>query len=104
MTLLLPSPSLISFSATATATIIIGDENDNPPSFNPDFYARQVSELAGPLSFIVQVKVTDPDSDAVFAFSLDTQALKNFSIDNNGNIFIRDQQVSRVYDTRRWSS
>ena len=81
--------------ATATATIQIGDANDNAPEFKPDYYARRVSELAGPLSFIVQVKVEDLDSDAVFAFSLDSAAAANFSIDDQGNIFIRDQQVGR---------
>lgn len=65
----------------------------------PDYYARQVSELAGPLSFIVKVNVEDLDSDAVFAFSLDNAAAQNFSIDDQGNIFIRDQQVfsSRIF-------
>lgn len=78
-------------------TVNIGDVNDNPPYFIPDVYERRVSELAGPQSFIVQVLVEDLDSDATFAFLLDDQALKNFSIDNQGNIFIRDQQVLFIH-------
>lgn len=84
-------------TATGTATIIIGDINDNPPRFSPDYYSRRVSELAGPKSFIMQVSVKDEDSTAVFAYTLDEQALKNFSIDDRGNIFIRDQQVIVMY-------
>ena len=83
-----------SITATATATIIIDDVNDNPPSFDPDFYERQVSELAGPLSFIIQVNVRDLDSDAVFYYNLDEAALQNFTIDSEGSIYIRDQQVT----------
>ncbi|XP_067928117.1 neural-cadherin-like [Watersipora subatra] len=79
-------------SSTATVTITIEDVNDNPPKFEPDFYETRVSELAGPLSFILQVNVADLDSTAVFSYWLNDEALKNFSIDASGNIYIRDQQ------------
>lgn len=88
-------------AATATATIVIKDVNDNPPKCDPDYYDRQVSELAGPLTFIVQVEVRDADSDAVFAYELDGLALMNFTIDSDGNIYIRDQQVSVSSDQHR---
>lgn len=83
-------------AATATATIIVTDFNDNPPKFVPDLYQKQVSELAGPLSFIVQMDVIDADSDAVFVFELNVEATKNFTIDTEGSIFIRDQQVANL--------
>lgn len=79
--------------ATATATIIIGDVNDNSPVFDPKNYVRRVSELAGPGTLIIQVEAKDEDSDAVFAYTLDKEAKMNFTINTEGGISIREQQV-----------
>lgn len=79
----------------ATVKIIIGDQNDNRPRFLSSSYKRTVSELTGPLSFILKVEAEDEDSDDTLAYSLDPEAVKDFSINDDGNIFLRDKVSQR---------
>lgn len=88
------------FIAMATVNIFIGDQNDNRPRFLSSLYERTVSELTGPFSFILKVEAEDADSDDTLAYSLDPQAVKDFSIDNEGNIFLRDQVGVWYINTR----
>jgi VCBS repeat-containing protein len=56
-------------SDTATVTITILDAND-PPVFNPDTYAEDVSEDAAGGTAVVTVTATDPDAGDTLTYSI----------------------------------
>ena len=51
--------------ATVPLTIVVQDENDNPPVFDPPFYAVEYPESLPMGSEIVRVFARDPDSAAI---------------------------------------
>ena len=81
-------------SSTCTVIVTVQDENDNPPVFEKELYALQVSEEAGNETLVGTVAATDRDSGLFgqkgfhyeLLFSDQHAANALFSVDSNGTI------------------
>ena len=85
------SPSL---NSTAQLVILVGEVNDNLPTFNQTSYSASVREEQDPNYFVVTVSASDADFDSEITYSLSEPSL--FSIDSNGRI---DAIVSFDYES-----
>ena len=64
------------------------DSDDVPPVFNPSYYERKVSELFGTDQLLLEVSVTDEDTDvADLVFTLSPQYPQFRVVQVSGNIF-----------------
>ena len=84
------SPSL---NSTAQLVILVGEVNDNIPTFNQTSYSASVEEGQTPSYFVVTVRASDADFDSQITYSLSNQSF--FSINSNGRI---DAIVSFDYE------
>ncbi|XP_066303811.1 protocadherin Fat 4-like isoform X2 [Branchiostoma lanceolatum] len=81
-----------SLNSTATVTVSITDENDNPPEFNPTEYHVSILEQS-PIGMVVaETSVTDADvgTNAELTYSLRGNGTKYFSVDDKGLVRMRE--------------
>ena len=78
----------MSLSSTVAISVVVVDENDNPPRFLQAVYTAEVSELAATGTFVTQVQATDPDSGS--------NADIRYSIESSNGLFAIDPETGIV--------
>ncbi|XP_035670182.1 protocadherin Fat 4-like, partial [Branchiostoma floridae] len=81
-----------SLNSTATVTVSVTDENDNPPEFNPSTYHVSILEQS-PIGMVVaETSATDADegTNAELTYSLRGNGTKYFDVDDKGLVRMRE--------------
>ena len=81
-------------NSTAQLVILVGEVNDNFPTFSQTSYSASIREEQDPTYFVVTVSATDADYDSDISYSLSEPS--SFSINSDGRI---DAIVSFDYES-----
>ncbi|CAH1802941.1 unnamed protein product, partial [Owenia fusiformis] len=91
-------------SDTATATITVLDNNDNPPAFTSDSYTLYVSENTPLLSIVGTITATDPDINNNGAIQYEISEVisgfNNFIIDSAMGVIKTNHVLNREHTHR----